>query len=98
MPFPLIVPIHFEKSPPLFANSSLLFRQTSPLSFRTRKSPARRAPSRTRQRRSSPHLGIPPARNPEKGEKMPLMLAKKGSAYTLKWVLPCLAKAFNFAS
>ena len=29
---------------------------------------------------------------------MPLMLAKKGTAYTLKWVLPCLAKSFNFAS
>ena len=33
-----------------------------------------------------------------KRRKMPLMHAKKGSAYTLKWVLPCLAKAFNFAS
>ena len=29
---------------------------------------------------------------------MPLMHAKKGTAYTLKWVLSCLAKAFNFAS
>ena len=33
-----------------------------------------------------------------KRRKMPLMHTKKGSAYTLKWVLPCLAKAFNFAS
>ena len=29
---------------------------------------------------------------------MPLMHTKKGTAYTLKWVLSCLAKAFNFAS
>ena len=88
----------FREKSSTFCQFLPTFRQTSPLSFRTRKSPARRAPSRTRQRPSSPHLGIPPARNPEKGEKMPLMHAKKGSAYTLKWVLPCLAKAFNFAS
>ena len=29
---------------------------------------------------------------------MPLMHAKKSTAYTLKWVLPYLTKAFNFAS
>lgn len=33
-----------------------------------------------------------------KRRKMPLMLVKKGTAYTLKWVLPCLAESFNFAS
>lgn len=80
-----LIPSYFFHASPHFLDTAL---QTCP----------HRAPWRTKKRRESPHLSIATARNPEKGEKMPLMLAKKGTAYTLKWVLPCLAKAFNFAS
>ena len=88
----------FEKSPPLFANSSLLFRQTSPLSVshpQVSRSPCSIANETTPQFTT---FGYSSGTKSRKRRKNAPHACQKGLSIYLKWVLPCLAKAFNFAS